>query len=139
MEVCIDTFRISDIEHPPFQWTLQSPRQEDHRRSGKDQIRILRGTHVRNTVGTQKKVKRNPSACRILNTLYCAFPAYSPSSHNRDLLGGEVVEGVDKAVDFGFEGGDVGGMVGGFGGKYAVDKVGDGRLLLGSGRRNRDQ
>jgi hypothetical protein len=31
-----------------------------------------------------------------------------PPLHNRNLLGGEVVEGVDKVVDFGFEGGDVG-------------------------------
>ena len=32
--------------------------------------------------------------------------------HNFNLVGGEVVEGVDVAVDGGFEGGDVGGGVG---------------------------
>ena len=32
--------------------------------------------------------------------------------HNRNLLGGEVVEGEDVAVEGGFEGGDVGGGVG---------------------------
>ena len=35
-----------------------------------------------------------------------------PSFHNRDFLAGEVAEGVDKAVDFGFESGDVGGGAG---------------------------
>ena len=57
--------------------------------------------------------------------------------HNFNLVGGEVVEGVDVAVDGGFEGGDVGGGVGGSGGEDAVHEVGDGRLLLGGCRRDR--